>query len=123
MTITVRSLENLQVEVTAGEHTFIADEPAGVGDNAGFLNHETDATSYNGKTATYRYVHELTGKPIWVDTSFGLSQQADSWTAVPPDELNRRAREGVFAVNVTMPPGDYAARLSTLRAALDPVCP
>lgn len=35
MTITVRSLENLQVEVTAGQHTFIADEPAGVGDNAG----------------------------------------------------------------------------------------
>ena len=95
----------------------------GVGDNMGFFNHETNASSYNGKSATYRHVHMLTGKPIWVDTSFGLSQQADSWTGVAASELARRSDEGVFAVNVTMPPADYAARLTAIRPALDPICP
>jgi hypothetical protein len=95
----------------------------GVGDNAGFISRDTNATSYNAKSGTYRYVHELTGKPIWVDTSFGLSQQSDSWTGVAASELNHRLDEGVFAVNVTMPASDYAARLAALRGALDPVCP
>jgi hypothetical protein len=95
----------------------------GVGDNAGFISRDTNMTSYNAKSATYRYVHTLTGKPIWVDTSFGLSQQADSWTGVAPGELNRRAQEGVFAINVTMPPSDHANRLSSLRPMLAPVCP
>lgn len=95
----------------------------GVGDNMGFFSRETNAGSYNAKSATYRYVHMLTGKPIWVDTSFGLSQQADSWTGMPASELNRRIEDGVLGVNVTMPPADYAARLSSLRPALDPVCP
>jgi hypothetical protein len=95
----------------------------GVGDNAGFISRDTNATSYNAKSATYRYVHELTAKPIWVDTSFGLSQQSDSWTGVAASELNRRLDDGVFAVNVTMPPSDYAARVQALRGALDPVCP
>jgi hypothetical protein len=95
----------------------------GVGDNGGFISRDTNATSYNAKSGTYRYVHELTGKPIWVDTSFGLSQQSDSWTGVAASELNRRIDEGVFAVNVTMPASDYQARLTPLRGALDPVCP
>ena len=95
----------------------------GVGDNAGFISRDTNMTSYNAGSATYRYVHMLTGKPIWVDTSFGLSQQSDSWTGLDASELNRRAQEGVFAINVTMPASDYAARLGTLRSALDPVCP
>jgi len=95
----------------------------GVGDNAGFISRDTNSTSYNAKSATYRYLHELTGKPIWVDTSFGLSQQSDSWTGIAASELNRRLDDGVFAVNVTMPPSDYSARLLALRGALDPVCP
>jgi putative redox protein len=35
MSITARSLANYQVEITAGNHTFISDEPLGVGDDAG----------------------------------------------------------------------------------------
>jgi hypothetical protein len=93
-----------------------------VGDNAGFFGSDTGASTYNAKSATYRYVHELTKKPIWVDTSFGLSQQSDSWTGLPPADLNQRIAEGVFAVNVTQPPSDYAARLTTLRPALATVC-
>jgi putative redox protein len=35
MSVTARSGENLRVEITAGQHTFVADEPAGIGDDAG----------------------------------------------------------------------------------------
>lgn len=35
MTVTARSLKNYQVEITAGSHTFLSDEPAGVGEDAG----------------------------------------------------------------------------------------
>lgn len=35
MSIVARSLKNYQVEITAGSHTFISDEPQDVGDDAG----------------------------------------------------------------------------------------
>ncbi len=35
MSITARSLKNYQVEIKAGSHTFVSDEPAGLGDDAG----------------------------------------------------------------------------------------
>jgi putative redox protein len=35
MRITARSLTNYQVEILAGSHTFVSDEPIGVGDDAG----------------------------------------------------------------------------------------
>jgi putative redox protein len=35
MTIIAHSLQNYQVSITAGRHDFIADEPAGIGDDAG----------------------------------------------------------------------------------------
>lgn len=35
MAIIARSLKNYQVEIDAGSHRFVSDEPAGVGDDAG----------------------------------------------------------------------------------------
>jgi len=35
MRVVARSLKNLQVHITAGNHQWVADEPAGVGDDAG----------------------------------------------------------------------------------------
>jgi putative redox protein len=35
MKIKAKSIQNLQVEIQAGNHTFLADEPLGVGDDAG----------------------------------------------------------------------------------------
>jgi putative redox protein len=35
MAVTARSLENYQVEIRAGTHTFVSDEPIGIGDDAG----------------------------------------------------------------------------------------
>ena len=35
MKVIARNLQNVQVEITAGSHTLLADEPLGVGDDAG----------------------------------------------------------------------------------------
>lgn len=35
MSVVARSAKNLQVEITAGRHLFVADEPAGIGEDAG----------------------------------------------------------------------------------------
>jgi len=94
----------------------------GVGNNAGFLGANVTAKSYNGTTARYDYLHQLTGKRIFVDTSFGASQQADSWSNNDADTLNERIAEGVSAVNVTQPPSDYQARLEALVPQLQSTC-
>lgn len=94
----------------------------GVGNNDGFIEAAGEPGYYNAQTATYAYLHELTGKPIWVDTSFGISQMDDSWTGIGADELNARIAEGVIAANVTEPPNDYQSRISRLSGQLDGVC-
>jgi putative redox protein len=35
MSVTARSMTNYQVEIQAGRHTFVSDEPLGIGDDAG----------------------------------------------------------------------------------------
>ena len=35
MSVIARSLQNYQVQITAGRHSFVADEPVGLGDDAG----------------------------------------------------------------------------------------
>jgi hypothetical protein len=92
----------------------------GMGDvPGGYLN---DGDAANREDGTYRYLSELTGKKLFVDTSFGASQQDDSWTNVPVETLNQRIADGVIAANVTEPPGDYESRVSALSGQLAPVC-
>jgi hypothetical protein len=97
----------------------------GVGDHDGFFNADTNAESYNGTSARYSFVSELTGKKIFVDTSFGPSEQDDSWSTANQSDLNGRIGEGVVAVNVTDPPGDdsdYQSRIAALRPNLGDTC-
>ena len=94
----------------------------GVGNNAGLINLGADTMEYNATSARYSYLHELTGKTIFVDTSFGPSQQADSWSNNTADVLNDRIAEGVIAANVTQPPTDYQTRVTTLAPNLDSTC-
>ena len=94
----------------------------GVANNNGFFEAGTNASSYNHATATYKFVHTLTGKPIFVDTSFGLSAMADSWSGAPAATIYARGAEGVIAANVASPDSSYASRLNALRPSLDPVC-
>jgi len=94
----------------------------GVANNNGFFEKDADASKYNAKTANYAYVHQLTGRNIFVDTSFGISEMADSWSSADPATLNARIKEGVIAANVTKPPEGYVAKATTLQAKLNPVC-
>jgi hypothetical protein len=73
----------------------------GVGNNKGFLNTGASASTYNGKTATYSYLHALTGRTILVDTSAGASAASDSWSTASLADLNARISEGVIAANIT----------------------
>jgi len=94
----------------------------GVGDNSGLINLGADAQEYNAMSARYSYIYQSTGKPLFVDTSFGPSQQADSWSNNPADVLNDRIAEGVIAANVTEPPTDYQTRVTSLAPMLDSTC-
>jgi len=96
----------------------------GLGDNNGFIPANTSATSYNGKTATYAYLHSLTGKYILVDTSAGASARGDSWSTTASADLNSRMTEGVIAANITgTPPNNLQTNISGL--TLNPLasCP
>jgi hypothetical protein len=88
----------------------------GVGNANGFFSAGTTATSYNGATATYAYVHRLTGRTMLVDTSFGLSASSDSWSNISAAEVNARIADGVVAVNVTTAESSYQQNISSLGA-------
>lgn len=92
----------------------------GVGNNGGFLEAGTNASTYNAKTAKYSYLHQLTGRSILVDTSAGASAAGDSWSTASTADLNARISEGVLAANIsgTAPNGLQAnlAKLSGLNA-------
>ena len=95
----------------------------GVGNLNGFIPASTTAMSYNGKTATYSYIHTLTGKKILVDESAGASQQSDTWSNQSPAALNALISSGVVAVNVSGPPPSYQANVSALAPQLSSTCP
>jgi hypothetical protein len=73
----------------------------GVGNNKGFIEASATSTSYNAATATYAYIHKLTGRTILVDTSAGASAAGDSWSTASANDLNARISEGVIAANIT----------------------
>jgi hypothetical protein len=96
----------------------------GVGDNAGFIDAGTNSSSYNHATATYAYLHTITGRPVLVDTSAGASAAGDSWSTASAADLDARISEGVIGANIsgTAPTGLQAniGKLSGLSAL--PAC-
>jgi hypothetical protein len=94
----------------------------GVATANGFFSTGTTATSYNGTTATYQYVHTLTGKTIFVDTSFGASSMGDTWSNTTAATINARIANGVIAANVTTVPSNYSSAVSSLEPSLTKVC-
>lgn len=94
----------------------------GVANNDGYIEAGGTPTSYNAATATYAYLHALTGRKILVDTSFGLSAMADTWASADAATLNARIAEGVIAANVVTVPADYATRVATLAPLLSSTC-
>ena len=90
--------------------------------SGGFFTSGTTASSYNGKTATYAYLHSLTGKTIFVDTSFGASSMGDTWSNSPASTINARISDGVIAADVTTPPSNYSSAVGSLAPSLSMVC-
>ncbi|MDP9149904.1 MAG: hypothetical protein M3O36_08210, partial [Myxococcota bacterium] len=95
----------------------------GVGNNNGFLDAKETSTTYNAATATYAYLHTLTGRKILVDESAGLSQASDTWSNQPAATLDARIAEGVIAANVTGAPANYQANVTALQPQLASTCP
>lgn len=95
----------------------------GVANNGDFITSGTKASSYNGKTATYGYVHQLTGKTIWVDDSCGASAMADSWSSSSASTLNMHIASGVIAfAHCGAPSGNYQSATSALSTQLTSTC-
>ena len=96
----------------------------GVANNGGFIASGTNASSYNGATATYAYIHQLTGKTIWVDDSCGVSAMADSWSSSSAATLNMQISSGVIAfAHCGAPSGSYQSATSALASQLMSTCP
>jgi hypothetical protein len=96
----------------------------GVGNNNGFIESAGKAGYYNAATATYAYIHQLTGKTIYVDTSFGASAMGDTWTTDSAATLNTYIGNGVMGINISNnPPSNYQSIISGLAPQLTSVCP
>ncbi|MFC1642509.1 hypothetical protein ACFL5O_07455, partial [Myxococcota bacterium] len=98
----------------------------GVGNRQGYFNSDTTSDSYNGKTATYAYLHSLTGRTLLVDTSAGASAAGDSWSTASAADLNARIEEGVVAANITgSAPSNLSGNIAGLASKLNaiPSCP
>ena len=87
----------------------------GVGNNGNFIEAAGKAGYYNAATATYPYVHTLTGKTIAVDTSYGASAMSDSWSNQPAATLMNHISNGVIGINISSnPPSNYQSLISGL---------
>jgi hypothetical protein len=97
----------------------------GVASNNGFLESSGSPTYYNHATATYTYLHSLTGRTILSDTSAGASAASDSWSTASVADLDARISEGVIGANITgTMPANLQSNISA-RASLEaiPACP
>jgi hypothetical protein len=95
----------------------------GVGNNGNFIESAGTPSYYNAATATYPYVHTLTGKTIAVDTSYGASAMSDSWSNQTATVLNNHIANGVIGVNIANnPPSNYQSLISALAPNLMMTC-
>jgi hypothetical protein len=85
---------------------------SGVGSNADFISTGTTSTSYNGKTATWAYLHNYTGRKILTDSS-------DTFSTLSAAALNALISHGLVGVNVNPP----QANVTTLAPQLSSTCP
>jgi hypothetical protein len=91
----------------------------GTADAGEYLNNSDAANRSDG---TWSYLGSLTGKPIIADTSFGVTEMADSWSSSSASVLNGHISSGVAAVLVGAPPGNYQANIDGLRGSLNSTC-
>ena len=63
--------------------------------------------SANAGNSSYANLHAVTGKPILVDESFGLSAAGDTWANQSAATINARIAGGVVAANITTATPSY----------------
>jgi hypothetical protein len=88
----------------------------GVATNNGFFNTGVTASTYNGATATYSYLHQVSGKKIFVDDGCGGNTNED-WSPSTAATLNARIASGVMAFNHC---ASLASNYQSLTTALKP---
>ncbi|MBN1607408.1 MAG: hypothetical protein JW940_12290, partial [Polyangiaceae bacterium] len=94
----------------------------GVANNNGYFNADVNASSYNGATATYAYLHSVSGKPIFVDDGCG-NTAAEAWSTSSASELNELIAAGVMAFNdCDGVSGSFASLVEALRPQLNSTC-
>ena len=82
--------------------------------------------SASAGNSTYANLHTVTGKPILVDESFGLSAQSDTWANQTAATMDARIAGGVVAANITTSAPSYLqTNVTTTLApsALSSTCP
>jgi hypothetical protein len=94
----------------------------GVANSNGFFNTGVISSTYNGATATYSYLHEVSGKKIFVDDGCG-GNTAEDWAPGTAATLNARIASGVMAFNhcANLEP-NYQAQTAALKAQLNSTC-
>jgi hypothetical protein len=93
----------------------------GVANNGDYLNGDATSSTYNSATATYAYVHQLTGKKILVDDGCGGGN--DTWSPASAATLNARIASGVIAFNHCLSLGaNYQSLITALKPQLNSTC-
>jgi hypothetical protein len=83
-------------------------------------------TSANAGNSSWANLHTVTGKPILVDESFGLSAAGDTWANQSAATINARIAGGVVAANITTSTPSYLQTNVTTTLApstLNKTCP
>jgi len=94
----------------------------GVATSNDFFNTGVSASTYNGATATYSYLHKVSGKKIFVDDGCGGNTKED-WAPASAATLNARILSGVMAFNhcADLEP-NYQSQLAALKPQLNSTC-
>jgi hypothetical protein len=94
----------------------------GVANNNGFFNTGVTASSYNGATATYSYLHQVSGRTILVDDGCG-GNTAEDWAPATAATLNARIASGVMAFNhCGSLETNYQSLITALKPQLNSTC-
>jgi hypothetical protein len=93
-----------------------------VATNNGFFNTGVTTSTYNGATATYSYLHQVSGKNIVVDDGCGGNTNED-WSPSSAATLNARIASGVIAFNhCASLASNYQSLITALKPQLSSTC-
>jgi hypothetical protein len=94
----------------------------GVANNNGYIPAGTGASTYNGATAKYSVVHQLSGKPILVDDGCGAETNED-WSKGSASLLNGLISSGVIAfTHCGRQSSNYQSLITALGPQLSSTC-